>query len=201
MRLSYYVWKSLFFHFFMVYFFHFWYLNESGFWNFTHSNYFTYFEIWSVISFAWTWADNIIYVVSCGTKMCLLFKAQKTSKIKLFGKIVSSLITFFCGMFHLGCLVGFWLHLWSLLHSFIQQSQNIKQSQNNFCACANLANKVFEVCNAENLFHGPKHLCQSLFSNKVTGLRPAKLLKKGLWHKCFPVNFAKFLRTFFLQNT
>ena len=30
-----------------------------------------------------------------------------------------------------------------------------------------------------------KHLCQSLFLNKVA----------GLWHRCFPVNFAKFLRT------
>ena len=28
-----------------------------------------------------------------------------------------------------------------------------------------------------------------------------KLLKKGLWHKRFPVNFAKFLRTPLLQNT
>ena len=26
-------------------------------------------------------------------------------------------------------------------------------------------------------------------------------LKKGLWHRCFPVNFAKFLRTSFLPNT
>ena len=25
-----------------------------------------------------------------------------------------------------------------------------------------------------------------------TGLRPATLLKKRLWHRCFPVNFAKF---------
>ena len=39
-----------------------------------------------------------------------------------------------------------------------------------------------------------KHLCQSLFFNKVAGLRPATLLKKRLWHRCFPVNFAKFLR-------
>ena len=46
-----------------------------------------------------------------------------------------------------------------------------------------------------------KHLCQSLFFNKVVGLRPATLLKKRLWHRCFPVNFAKFLRTPFLQNT
>ena len=31
-----------------------------------------------------------------------------------------------------------------------------------------------------------------------SGLRPATLLKKRLWHRCFPVNFAKFLRTPFL---
>ena len=36
-----------------------------------------------------------------------------------------------------------------------------------------------------------KHLCQSLFFNKVA----------GLWHRCFPVNFAKFLRTpFFTEH-
>ena len=36
-----------------------------------------------------------------------------------------------------------------------------------------------------------RQLCQSLFLNKFA----------GLWHSCFPVNFAKFLRTPFLQNT
>ena len=40
-----------------------------------------------------------------------------------------------------------------------------------------------------------KHLCQSLFFNEVAGLIPATLLKKRLWHRCFPVNFVKFLRT------
>ena len=52
-----------------------------------------------------------------------------------------------------------------------------------------------------------KHLCQSLFLdkvagliytslflNKVAGLRPATLSKKRLWYKCFPVNFAKIFR-------
>ena len=45
-----------------------------------------------------------------------------------------------------------------------------------------------------------KPLCQSLFFNKVAGLR---LWHRWfwLWHRCFPVNFAKFLRTPFLQNT
>ena len=33
-----------------------------------------------------------------------------------------------------------------------------------------------------------KHLCQSLFFDKVVGLRPATLLKKRLWHRCFPVS-------------
>ena len=28
-----------------------------------------------------------------------------------------------------------------------------------------------------------KHLCHSLFFNKVAGLRPATLLKKKLWHR------------------
>ena len=45
-----------------------------------------------------------------------------------------------------------------------------------------------------------EHLCQSLHFNKVAGLRPATLLKKRLWHRCFPVNFVKFLRTPFLTE-
>ena len=35
-----------------------------------------------------------------------------------------------------------------------------------------------------------KYLCQGLFFNKVS----------GLWYRCFPVNFAKFLRTPFLKE-
>ena len=45
-----------------------------------------------------------------------------------------------------------------------------------------------------------KRLCQSLFFNKVVGPRPVTLLKKRLWHRCFLVNFAKFLRTSFLTE-
>ena len=40
--------------------------------------------------------------------------------------------------------------------------------------------------------------------NKVAGLgknRPTTLLKKSLWHRCFPVNLKKFLRTpFFTEH-
>ena len=42
-----------------------------------------------------------------------------------------------------------------------------------------------------------KHLCHSLFFNKVTALKPVTLLKKRISHRCFLVNFAKSLRTFF----
>ena len=49
-------------------------------------------------------------------------------------------------------------------------------------------------------FHMKIPVPESLF-NKVAGLRPATLLKKRLWHKCFPMNFAKFLRTLLLQNS
>ena len=31
-------------------------------------------------------------------------------------------------------------------------------------------------------------------------LQPVTLFKKGLWHRCFPVNFEKILRTSFWQN-
>ena len=43
-----------------------------------------------------------------------------------------------------------------------------------------------------------KHLHQSIFFNKVAGLRPGTLLTKRLWYRCFPVNFLKFLRTPFI---
>ena len=44
-----------------------------------------------------------------------------------------------------------------------------------------------------------KHLCRSLFFNKVPGPMPAILLKKTFRHRCFPVNFVKFLRTDFYR--
>ena len=47
-----------------------------------------------------------------------------------------------------------------------------------------------------------KHLCQSLFVNKIAGLRPqaCNFIKKRLLHRHFSENFAKFSRTLFLQN-
>ena len=45
-----------------------------------------------------------------------------------------------------------------------------------------------------------KHLYQSLFFNKVAGLRSVTLLKKRLLYRCFPANFVKFLRTHFFKE-
>ena len=41
------------------------------------------------------------------------------------------------------------------------------------------------------------HFSRSVFCEKC----PATLFQKRLWRSCFPVNFVKFLRTQFLQNT
>ena len=46
-----------------------------------------------------------------------------------------------------------------------------------------------------------KHMCQVLFHNKVADPEPATLIKKRLWHRRFPMNFAKFLRTPFHRTT
>ena len=57
-----------------------------------------------------------------------------------------------------------------------------------------LQEKVFLKISQNSL----ENTCASLFFNKVAGLRPTTLFKKRLSHRCFPVNFAKFLRTRFI---
>ena len=46
-----------------------------------------------------------------------------------------------------------------------------------------------------------KHLCRNLFFDKVRRCRSTTLLKTRLKRRCFLVNFAKFVRTLFLQST
>ena len=47
-----------------------------------------------------------------------------------------------------------------------------------------------------------KHLCQSLFFNKVAGPRPATLLKKRLWHRClFSCEFCEISKNNFSYRT
>ena len=90
----------------------------------------------------------------------------------------------------------------SLLNSFLSgppytwwilTTWNIVRSSHQRCFVRNGAIRNFAK------FTG-KHLCQSLFFNKVASLRPATLLKKRLWDRCFSVNFAKFFRTLFYRT-
>ena len=92
---------------------------------------------------------------------------------------------------------------------FIEESSELKfqkQPPEVFCKRGVLRNftKFTGKHLCQSLFFNKvagKHLCQSLFFNIVAGLRPATLLKKRPWHRYFPVNFVKFLRTPLLQNT
>ena len=70
---------------------------------------------------------------------------------------------------------------------FLKISQN---SQENTCAraCATVQLQLY-LCNSWRIVW----VCLTIL--------PGTLLKKRLWHRFFPVNFAKFLRTPFLQNT
>ena len=43
-------------------------------------------------------------------------------------------------------------------------------------------------------------LKRSYICYHINCVRPATLLKKRLWRRCFPVNFEKFLRAIFSQN-
>ena len=61
---------------------------------------------------------------------------------------------------------------------------------------------IFNTYFAVNLFYLHTLKTKRNYAEAAArGPRPATLFKKRLWHRCFPVNFVKFLRTPFLQNT
>ena len=65
---------------------------------------------------------------------------------------------------------------------------------------------VVQGCSVKKIFLEISQISQEntcarvSFLNKVAGLGSATLLKKRLWHSCFPVNFVKFLRTLFFKE-
>ena len=83
--------------------------------------------------------------------------------------------------------------------------ETLKVSERNFCQEISetatrgvLCKKVF----LEILQNSQKNTCaRASFFNKVADLSPATLFKKELLRGWFPVNFVKFVRTPFLQNT
>ena len=82
---------------------------------------------------------------------------------------------------------------------------------NSFYPLTTLAKiSIFDVWLGSKCTSALKHLqkCHDVFERlyehgKVIriSLSEAGTRKKRLWHKCFPVNFVKFLRTCFLKNT
>ena len=65
------------------------------------------------------------------------------------------------------------------------------------------AEAVNKVCRSRHMLPDsltPPQIPPEAATRGVLQSRPATLLKKKLWHSCFPVNFAKFLRTP-IQNT
>ena len=74
-----------------------------------------------------------------------------------------------------------------------------------FCKNTRVTGAVFRRCSVKKVFLKilkkfiGKHLCHSLCA---ISFMPATQLEKRLWHKCFPVNFAKFWRTpFFTEQS
>ena len=64
-----------------------------------------------------------------------------------------------------------------------------------------LVGVLWKRCSLNISQNSQKNMCQSLLLNKNASLRPATLLRKRPWHRGFPVNFAKFLRTlFFIEH-
>ena len=60
---------------------------------------------------------------------------------------------------------------------------------------------VAKGCSVERVFqNSQENTSARAFFNKVAGLKPVALLKKRLWHWCFSVNFAKFLKTPFIAE-
>ena len=62
---------------------------------------------------------------------------------------------------------------------------------------AHTTKAIARRCSVKKVF---SEISQNLQENTCSRVRPATLLKKRLWRRWFPVNFAKFLRTSFLTE-
>ena len=113
-----------------------------------------------------------------------VFKTFKTRHLRISSCEKSeqfSTFNYFDKKLFLTCLTKFWIRL------FYELLRNSHQR----CSI-----KIGVLKNYANFTR--KHLYRSLF---FSGLRPAVLIKKRPRHKCFPVNFAKFLRMpFFIEH-
>ena len=89
-----------------------------------------------------------------------------------------------CNIFHT-FLAGFWYE-----GSYINQHNYSLTCRSSHRKCAAKKDVLKKFCK----FHRKTPVIESLFS-KVVGLKDCNFTKKRLQHRCFPVKFAKFLRT------
>ena len=86
--------------------------------------------------------------------------------------------------------------------TFRRHQRHLVYDQLTFCVHGEISFD-FRVSDRSDLISNISGQFHRLVTNKSshrTSCRPATLLKKRLWDRCFPVNFAKLLRTTFLQE-
>ena len=89
-------------------------------------------------------------------------------------------------------------NIWFLFYHHLQFMTALSKINNFPLLKKLLTEAVAKRCSVKKVF---LEIFQNSQQNTcATGLRPATLLKKTLWHRCFPVNFVKFLRTPFLTE-
>ena len=98
------------------------------------------------------------------------------------------------------------LSLFSVSHFLSHLHENLVLVIGNFLTMQHFRPLGYLKCSSRS--SRPEVFCEkgvltkfTKFTGKHLCLRPATLLKKSLWYKCFPVNFAKFIRTpFFIEQ-
>ena len=79
------------------------------------------------------------------------------------------------------------------------------KSQFSYCSLIWMLRSSHQRCSAKKVFLEISRNSQETTCARISFLiklqaAPATLLKKRLWHRCFPVNFTKSIRTPFLRN-
>ena len=132
------------------------------------------------------------------TLCCNIYKFYHARHKNVAGTCSKIESTLFCctlqqNLFMIICYTARKKHLWATVQFFHAHAmQQIALHAHQKIAPSSLTFRNFAK------FTG-KQLCQSLFFNNVAGWG-LTLLNKELWHWCFPVNFAKSLRTPFLTE-
>ena len=110
--------------------------------------------------------------------------------MKHFAKRVNS-SNYFCKVKILQYQLFMFSALWNKYHEFFKYRSNFRSSHWRW-SMRKAVLKAFATLTR-------KHVLESYF-NKIANLKVSNLIKKRLWHRCFPVNIAKFLRKPILKN-